>query len=92
MGQTGRNHPEAAREVELAASRLGLAYLAPDESPFRWSEDFGHLLQLGPGAMFGLGSGAEHPPLHAETYDFPEDLMIPGIAMFDQLLRSAPGR
>ncbi len=80
------NDPVAAREIEGAARNLGLNFSRPDESPFRWSEDFGHLLQLGSGAMFGLGSGMDHPPLHAQDYDFNEDLLEIGVAMFASLL------
>jgi amidohydrolase len=80
------NHPQATAEIIAAAEELGLEVAAPEESPFRWSEDFGHLLQLGPGAMFGLGSGVEHPPLHAENYDFNEKLLAPGIRLMCSLL------
>lgn len=80
------NDARAAAEVAEAAARLGLNSTEPDESPFRWSEDFGHLLQLGPGALFGLGAGQAHPPLHAEDFDFNEDLLVPGLALMVGLI------
>ena len=45
-------------------------------TPFRWSEDFANYLMLYPGAMFGIGSGRDHPELHHPDYDFP-DALIP---------------
>ncbi len=84
------NHPGATAQIEAAARRLGLPVVCPEESPFRWSEDFGHLLQLGPGAMFGLGAGADHAPLHAGDFDFNERLLLPGMAMMAQLARTTP--
>ena len=80
------NHPQATAEIEAAARRLGLPVARPQESPFRWSEDFGHLLQLGPGAMFGLGAGLDQLPLHAEDFDFNENLLLPGIRMMAALV------
>jgi amidohydrolase len=76
----------AVADIMEVARGLNLDCAAPDESPFRWSEDFGHLLGLGEGAMFGLGSGSDHPPLHAAVFDFNEDLIPIGVAMFRGLL------
>jgi len=82
-----RNHPEAVAAVRAAADRIGLDCAEPTESPFRWSEDFGHLLALGPGALFGLGSGREHPSLHSHCYDFNDGILAPGIALLDRIVR-----
>jgi len=81
------NNPEAARRVEKVARALGLATLKPTESPFRWSEDFGHLASRSRGALFGLGAGKDHPVLHAPDYDFNDSLLEPGIAMLTGLAR-----
>ena len=32
--------------------------------------------------MFGIGAGLEHPSLHNPDYDFPDDLIQPGINVF----------
>jgi len=80
------NHPEAAAAVTAAAAAAGLPCGRPDESPFRWSEDVGHLLNLGRGAMFGLGAGVDHAPLHAGHYDFNDALLEPGLALWDALV------
>ncbi len=71
------NDPAAVALVRSAAGNLGLDCTAPAESPLRWSEDFGRLMALGRGALFGLGSGPGQPPLHAEDYDF-NDAVLPG--------------
>ncbi len=81
------NDQAAAAHVEAAAAEAGLAVDAPDESPFRWSEDFGTLAALGKGAMFGLGAGRRQPPLHAEAYDFPDSLLDPALRLLRALLR-----
>nr|MEE4267050.1 amidohydrolase [Candidatus Krumholzibacteria bacterium] len=80
------NNTFAVAEISAVARSLDLDCEAPDESPFRWSEDFGNLLSLGDGAMFGLGSGSHHAPLHAADFDFNEDLIPIGVAMFRGLL------
>lgn len=55
-------------------------------SPFSWSEDFGHFTDQINGAMFGLGAGENHPSLHAQEYDFPDDIIPTGISMFMQII------
>jgi amidohydrolase len=57
------------------------------KEPFRWSEDFGHFLMKYPGVLFGIGSGKNHPALHNPDYDFPDDIIRTGIAMFDGIIR-----
>lgn len=52
------------------------------EEAFPWSEDFGVFLQKTRGAMFGLGMGETHQPLHGEHYDFTDDMIVHGISMF----------
>lgn len=83
------NDPQAAALVTDAAKAAGLTVDAPDESPFRWSEDFGVLAALGRGAMFGLGAGRQQPALHAERYDFPDALLEPGVAVMAALAHRA---
>lgn len=56
------------------------------EVPMRWSEDFGHYLNHVPGAFFGIGAGIDHPPLHTENYEYPDDLLEPTIRAFLKLL------
>jgi amidohydrolase len=74
--------------VELiieCADELALDVHKP-ATPFPWSEDFGHFTALCPGAMFGLGSGLNHPALHHPDYDFPDDLIETGVKMFKDII------
>jgi len=52
------------------------------QEPFRWSEDFGHYAKRFKTHMFGLGSGLSTAPLHASTFDFPNDLIESGAEIF----------
>jgi metal-dependent amidase/aminoacylase/carboxypeptidase family protein len=60
-------------------------------SPFRWSEDFGHVTSRCRGALVGLGAGDDHPPLHAPDYDFPDALLLPGVELLDAVVRGLVG-
>ncbi len=55
--------------------------------PFRWSEDFGHFTGKFNGALFGIGSGKNHPQLHNPDYDFPDEIIPTGINMFYTLIK-----
>jgi amidohydrolase len=57
------------------------------KSPFRWSEDFGHFTENFKGGLFGIGSGKNHPQLHNEDYDFPDDIIEPALLVFDGIIR-----
>jgi len=41
--------------------------------------------------MIVLGSGVDHPALHTQTYDFPDDLIPVGVAIFDHAIRELLG-
>jgi metal-dependent amidase/aminoacylase/carboxypeptidase family protein len=55
------------------------------EKPFTWGEDFGLFTKHYSGAMFGLGSGLDTPSLHNPDYDFPDEIIATGVAMFYQI-------
>ena len=78
------NHPDAVRVIRHAAEMCGLTY-KEKETPFSWGEDFGLLTQHYDGALFGLGSGTDQPPLHHPQFDFPDALIPIGIQLFAQL-------
>lgn len=84
------NDAAAVAHVESAFARLGLTVM-PLAGPFRWSEDFGRFGQACPTAMFVLGAGEDHPPLHAPDYDFPDSIIAPGMAVFEQVIRDLCG-
>lgn len=75
------NTPAVARVVADAARARGLDVVDPGV-PFSWSEDFGHFTSRFPGALFGLGSGEGTAPLHHPDYDFPDELLPTGTALF----------
>ncbi|HAH74483.1 MAG TPA: amidohydrolase, partial [Butyricimonas virosa] len=43
---------------------------------------FGLFTQQYKGAMFGLGSGENCPPLHSPQYDFPDEVIETGATLF----------
>ncbi len=75
------NHPEASRYVAEAIKKAA-AETEQIDTPFRWSEDFGHFTGGNKGALFGIGSGVDHPSLHNHDYDFPDDIIKTGITMY----------
>ena len=79
------NSSDACEQIVAAAS-LEDVQVSPLAAPFRWSEDFGALRECGASlAMFGLGSGESHPQLHAPDYDFPDELIEPGVRLFARI-------
>ncbi len=69
---------QAAKDSNIQVSEL--------EAPFRWSEDFGHFTENGDAALFGIGSGVNHPQLHNEDYDFPDDIIEPAVKVFYRIV------
>jgi amidohydrolase len=56
--------------------------------PYRWSEDFGRLLESAKeGAMFTIGAGVDSPQLHHPDYDFPDELTSIASSVFIELIR-----
>ncbi|MDF1544962.1 MAG: amidohydrolase [bacterium] len=71
---------EAAGKLEMNIHQIS--------HPFAWSEDFGHFTSRFKGALFGLGAGEDHPALHHPDYDFPDDLIDPGISLFMETINN----
>ncbi len=82
------NAPRAVAVVCRAAGRASLRVM---EGPFRWSEDFGRLTALAEGALFGIGAGVETPALHNPAYDFPDELIPLGAAVFTRMIQDCLG-
>lgn len=80
------NHPEQVAVVEAAAHRVvGPEHLDSGCKPAMASEDFAFLLEKVPGAFFFVGQagfGCHHP-----SYDFDEEVMALGAAMFVEIAR-----
>ncbi len=85
-----RNDSEAtehlARAIAAEGLSLGTAFL-----PLRASEDFGRFGAGAKSAMFYLGSGEDHPMLHNPDYDFPDELIGPGVRVFHRVVRDLLG-
>lgn len=86
----GHNDPEASAYIVNAMHDLGLEQVGVGD-PFRWSEDFGRFGSVAKSALFVLGAGIDHPRLHNQDYDFPDELIAPGVAMFANITRSLCG-
>lgn len=85
--QANRNDGAATELVVQAARDLGL-HVAEREHPFKWGEDFGAFTARYKGCMFGLGAGVDSPALHNPDYDFPDELIPTGSALFDAAVRA----
>ncbi len=57
--------------------------------PVMIAEDFSFFEQEIPGVFFFLGTGSGIP-LHADTYNFDDDVLIYGVKLFDTLFRCLP--
>lgn len=84
------NDDDCVELIEETACSLSIETIEA-EVPFPWSEDFGHFTRRFKGAMFGLGSGVDHPALHHPDYDFPDDIIPVGGKIFEELVRRALG-
>ncbi len=79
------NDPKAVTILRKAAETLEFPLIEMD-TPFWWSEDFGQFTERFPGALFGLGAGENHPDLHTSSYDFPDEIIEPGIRIFHEII------
>ncbi len=81
-----RNDPATVDIVRKAVEAVGLK-VEERTHPFKFGEDFGLFTAKFPGCMFGLGAGEHTPALHNPDYDFPEDIIPHGIAVFERIIR-----
>ncbi len=56
--------------------------------PFKFGEDFGWYSDHCKTSIFGLGAGIDTPALHNADYDFPDELIVTGSAMFKAIIRN----
>jgi len=76
--------------VENCAKDLRLQVVKLDQ-PNRWSEDFAHFTSQFPSVIFGIGAGTEHPDLHTNSYDFPDEIIPIGVELMDRICRNILG-
>ncbi|MEN1761101.1 amidohydrolase [Anoxynatronum sibiricum] len=79
------NHAESTEKVRQVCKKQG-RQLIEMEMGFRGSEDFGHYLKQTKGAIFYVGNGEHHPPLHTYEYDFPDDIIETVVSLFKGLV------
>ncbi len=79
-----RNDEGCAERVRAAAGALELSIAEWDE-PFRSSEDFGYYTKKTKGALFYIGCGESHAPLHTLEYDFSDELIGIAARLFAEL-------
>lgn len=85
------NDADATAVLARALDAQGIAH-EPGLMPIRASEDFGRFGAAGAkAAMVFLGAGLDHPALHTQTYDFPDDLIAPGVALFHRAVHELLG-
>ena len=83
------NHPAEAQKVrEVATALLGESAVSWNGNPSMASEDFACMLEACPGAYFWIGADGEtaSKPLHNAGYDFNDDLLPHGVALWTALV------
>jgi amidohydrolase len=85
------NDGEAADIAIAAMTALGVEY-GEQGLPMRASEDFGVFGWEAKAAMLCLGPGEDYAALHNPDYDFPDDLIPIGAAIFERIARDLLGR
>ncbi len=81
---------EAMFAADVAASLVGEEHVIRDLPPSMGAEDFSFMLQTKPGAYFRLGQGGEGGCfLHSTRYDFNDEVLPLGAALFASLAEQA---
>lgn len=83
------NHPVEAQKVrDVARELLGESAVIWNGNPSMASEDFACMLEACPGAYFWIGTDGETPskPLHNAGYDFNDELIPHGVALWTALV------
>ncbi|EQB8709351.1 M20 aminoacylase family protein [Klebsiella aerogenes] len=87
---TKNDAQQALKVREVAQAELGEAAVRWQINPSMASEDFACMLEVCPGAYFWIGTDGDTPsrPLHNASYDFNDDLLAPGVALWTALVES----
>lgn len=83
---TINNEALAERALEIA-NQNAMDFVVADQ-PMPWSEDFGRFGERFPSLLLGLGSGVTQPHLHANTFDYPDELTPVAIDTLATLIRA----
>jgi len=79
-------------ELILKAAETNHFNIKEKPFPYKFGEDFGWFSKKYKSAMFGLGSGENSPALHNPDYDFPEEIIPAGMAMFTSIIEQILGK
>jgi hippurate hydrolase len=81
------NAPEPTRAIaDVAAELVGEAKVNRNNTPASASEDFAFMLEKVPGAYINLGNGESSAPVHNDHYDFNDEAIPYGAAIFARLV------
>lgn len=80
------NDKEGVDQLLEIVDSLNIKSVNMDE-PIAWSEDFGDFRKKSPITLFGIGAGLDSAPLHSEVYDFNDELIPTGIAIFTEWIK-----
>ena len=81
------NAPEPTTAIaDTAAELVGAMNVDRNKPPASASEDFAFMLEKVPGAYINLGNGEKSAPVHNDRYDFNDDAIPFGAAMFARLV------
>jgi amidohydrolase len=88
---TVNSHDEALFGAEVAAELVGAGQVIRDLDPSMGAEDFAFMLEQRPGAYFRIGQGGADSGcfLHNPRYDFNDDILPLGAALFVRLAERA---
>ncbi|NOU17601.1 MAG: amidohydrolase [Bacteroidales bacterium] len=78
-------NPELSNIVEVIAKKQSREVIFINQ-PNRWSEDFAHFTSALPSIIFGLGVGENHPDLHTNSYDFPDEIIPYGVELMEGII------
>lgn len=81
------NATEATLAIgDTAAELVGEANVERDKPPASASEDFAFMLEKVPGAYINIGNGERCAPVHNDRYDFNDDAIPFGSALWSRLV------
>jgi len=88
---TVNTHDEALFGQMVAEELVGAASVVRDLDPSMGAEDFAFMLQVRPGAYFRIGQGGAESGcfLHNSRYDFNDEILPLGSALFVRLAEHA---
>jgi len=86
------NDPVATSEIaDTAAELVGEDNVDRNKPPASASEDFSFMMEKVPGAYITLGNGEQCAPVHTPRYDFNDEVLPLGAAMFARLVERQLG-